>query len=552
MTVTTETIKLDFNLFDLPTAQHKAGLAGLILLLESLRLRKVSPLPTIEIGPTSATFEFSRESIQSVFDDVYDARAVDVESRSKWKGKEPKRTVERMIKDRSGKEKKQRYFIYESVQPRGAFLETFYPDSDGLWLKLWRDMLWQILRGIPATRRVYEERADGKPSSVAEDVWIQLLKARKDAQENKLRTESISSSLFLGIQDVNAERVAFKGQVEHNLLLHFWSIVSLLFDARTATVDGDFDDAGFVIVIPEPGHLEYFVEDVRQLLRELDVTRAGYRPRASLIHIPEEGGLEYLFHLARHRVRRSDVANSLVAVEIMQMQKQGNSIRALAAERIEPRPEMLDRYEAIRSACWNPLFRATRILNLLHSDRWHVGSDDTFARYPWEFFIQTTGKTPSRIPFFGADVLRTFRGIESDLKQRKDKAPMTDEDRDNELSQRIYRLMRQYVNRRTEQKSEMTFDDFRNGKGDPRRYREAREHISRDAFLAMRGRRENDFIEYFIGSICAVPHFLPEDEYLAVTNALLNDTDRVKTLSMLALSAHSYLSNPKNDKGESK
>lgn len=129
---------------------------------------------------------------------------------------------------------------------------------------------------------------------------------------------------------------------------------------------------------------------------------------------------------------------------------------------------------------------------------------------------------------------------------------MSDDEHDQQLSMRIYRLMRQFVNRRTEERAEMSFDDYRAGKGDKSKYREAREHVTRDAFLAMRGRREQDFIEYFIGTVCSVPHFLPEGEYVAVTDALLNETDRVKTLSMLALSAHSYLSESKEDKGESK
>jgi CRISPR-associated protein Cmx8 len=545
-----ETIQLKYELFELPTPQHKAGLAGFVLLLESLRLRKVSPLPEISLTATTAEITFTEESMQVIFDDIYDAQEVKVESRSKWKGKEPLDVVERIVKDRSGKEKKQKYFVYESIQPRGAFLETYFPDGDGQWLKLWRDMLWRILRGIPATRKVYEERAEGKPSSLANETWVELGKARKDAESNKLRSSSISSSLYLGAQDVNGERVKFRGRVEHNFLLHFWTIVALLFDARSVKLDGDTDDCGFVIVIPEPAHLEYFTEEIARLLRELDTTKAGYRPRAALIHIPEEGGLEYLYHLARHRTGQHDLSDCIVAVEVLQMQKQGNNVRALAAERIEPRQHLLDQYEVIRTGCWNPFFRSLRIRNLLRDELWFTNATELFANYPWEFFIQSIGKTPGRLPFYGADVMRKFRGIESDLQQRK-ATTMSVGDRDNELSRRIYRVIRQYVSKRSEEKSGHSFEDFKAGKGG-KAYRDAREAVARDAFLAMRGRRAEDFVEYFTGSICAVPHFLPEEEYLAVTDALLHDTDRVKTLSMLALSATSYLSEPKKDEGGSK
>jgi CRISPR-associated protein Cmx8 len=67
----------------------------------------------------------------------------------------------------------------------------------------------------------------------------------------------------------------------------------------------------------------------------------------------------------------------------------------------------------------------------------------------------------------------------------------------------------------------------------------------------MRGRRAEDFIEYFTGTICSVPQFLKEDEFVALSRALIDDPDTVKMLSMLALSAHSYLPSPKNTESPS-
>ena len=76
----------------------------------------------------------------------------------------------------------------------------------------------------------------------------------------------------------------------------------------------------------------------------------------------------------------------------------------------------------------------------------------------------------------------------------------------------------------------------------PQEYREAREKVCSDAFLAMRGRRDQEFVEYFTGTICSVPQYLSQEEYIAVARALMTDWERIKILSMLALSAHSYLS----------
>jgi CRISPR-associated protein Cmx8 len=548
---TTE-LTLEYDLFDLPTAQHKAGLGGLLIMIGSMHERKLSPAPEIDLlQPTSVSVRLTRESLGAVFDDLYDADVVEIESRSKWKGKTPKRPIQKDVTHRDGKQTREKRFIYDAVQPKGQFLATLYPDGDGVWLKLWRDMLWSVLRGIPKTRGVYEERAAGRRSSLTDKTWDRLCKARDDLAKGRFLLEGVSSSLFVGAQDVNPERVGFKGRVEHNLLLHFWPIVSMVFAPRTVSVDGGLTDAGYVLAIPEAADIEAFTTEVKDLLRSLEIEAAGFRPRSALIYVPQEGGLEYLYQLSRCRITQKDLSFSLAAVELYHLQKRGNSIRALSAKRVLPDGGVLSMYEALRTTCRNPLYRSQQIRNLLSGDRWHEGCDDLFATYPWEFFIQRRGETPSRLPFFGNDVGKKFRGIEDDLTLLKGANAMNESVRDDELARRVYRIIGQYVNARTRDKTDLTWDDYVNGTGNRQAYREAREKVCSDAFLAIRGRRENDFVEYFVGSICSVPQYLPEQDYLTVTEALTANPGTVKTLCMLALSAHSYLWEPKKDKGES-
>ena len=117
--------------------------------------------------------------------------------------------------------------------------------------------------------------------------------------------------------------------------------------------------------------------------------------------------------------------------------------------------------------------------------------------------------------------------------------------RDDVLARRIYQIIREYVFYKTDARSSVKYKDLpRNEKNHVQydsRYREAREKVTSDAFLAMRSRRAEDFVEYFTGTICSVPHFVQEPEYLDLTHALIQTPDIVKNLSMLALSAHSYL-----------
>ena len=121
---------------------------------------------------------------------------------------------------------------------------------------------------------------------------------------------------------------------------------------------------------------------------------------------------------------------------------------------------------------------------------------------------------------------------------------------DDRLATLVHRLTRAFVNHETKEKSKVDFESLRRDDQGrvhyPEAYREAREKACSNAFLAIRGRRAEDFVEYFTGTICSVPQFLKEDEFLALSRALIDTPDTVKVLSMLALSAHSYLPTPKN------
>lgn len=119
-----------------------------------------------------------------------------------------------------------------------------------------------------------------------------------------------------------------------------------------------------------------------------------------------------------------------------------------------------------------------------------------------------------------------------------------------DLTDRIWRLVRSYVLARTERRCGIAWDSFRDRKikdpqtgaeriDVPQKYREARESVSQTAFLRIRScHSREDFIEYFTGTLCSVPQFLPQEEYAKVSLILLDDDrwEEVKALTMLALS----------------
>ncbi len=77
-------VTITYDLFDLPTAQHKAGLAGLLLQIQSMQSRKL-PAPVFRWDDqqprTKVHVEFTPETTGSLFDDLYDAALVEGQPR---------------------------------------------------------------------------------------------------------------------------------------------------------------------------------------------------------------------------------------------------------------------------------------------------------------------------------------------------------------------------------------------------------------------------------------------------------------------------------------
>ena len=185
-------------------------------------------------------------------------------------------------------------------------------------------------------------------------------------------------------------------------------------------------------------------------------------------------------------------------------------------------------------------------MNLLRQNPWYLGADKVFAEFPWSYFVYTE-QIPKNLSFFGRDVNQKFQELQT-LEETMALEP------DDKLAIAVHRLIRTYITRRTEDKSGINLEELpKNEKGFriyPTSYRETLEKVCSDLFLGFRSRRDHDFVEYFTGTLGAYPQWLPEDDYLLITRVLLSDPDQIKTLSMLAVSAISYLPKPSQNNKE--
>lgn len=103
----------------------------------------------------------------------------------------------------------------------------------------------------------------------------------------------------------------------------------------------------------------------------------------------------------------------------------------------------------------------------------------------------------------------------------------------------IYKMVGAYINRKLRSKYSLEWEQVKNNPSKKKEYEEMREKIAKDAFLAVRSRTEMDFINYFASTICSVSQYMDEESFSTLAQALYQETDKVRTLTMLALSARS-------------
>ena len=101
----------------------------------------------------------------------------------------------------------------------------------------------------------------------------------------------------------------------------------------------------------------------------------------------------------------------------------------------------------------------------------------------------------------------------------------------------IYRLVGGYLSRKLKSKYQLEWALVKNDPAKRDEYEEMKGKLAREAFLAIRSRTGQDFIDYFASTLCSVPQNMNEQSFAALTKVLLENTDKVRTLTMLALSA---------------
>jgi CRISPR-associated protein Cmx8 len=518
-------------------------LAGLVLMVQWLKRKGTHKgMCDIRFDERGATLRINKEGLTTLFDEVYAASKEEQERQQPLKNRQktlipPLREETRTeIDPKSGKEKTKTVYIYPTIIPKGAFLVDLDPSASGdkgLWIKLWRDVIWSIFRGVPATRKPFEDRAEGQQTKDATAVWADLIQPSDYPVE-------LPSTYFIGAQAVNAENVPFKDRARFQFLLHFWPYAAQFYVPAVINNDGERTFVGYALAIPDVANLGWFCEELPQVFHTRGIEPAGYRPKDSVVDLAIESALDMLKRLRERLPIGASLHDLVLGVDVVHVDKQGNNIKTLGVARIDPELTMIDDYMRIKDSLWNPQFRKQRLLNLVNHRAWYTGFDDLLCSRPYEQIIGNKA--------FGHDAREAFRQeVEPTAEERganmsDDTSPDVVTTESNEpvklsCEALVYRVVGIYVQRKLKSKYQLEWSAVKDTPSRHKEYEETKEKVAREAFLAVRSRSGLDFADYFASTLCSVSQPLSEQQYVTLAQALYEDTDKVRTLTMLALSA---------------
>ncbi|EMO78631.1 type I-MYXAN CRISPR-associated protein Cmx8 [Leptospira kirschneri] len=600
-------ITLEYKLHELPSSQHKAGLAGLYLIIDWLDKQDINKelIKRTQISEAGLKVTLTKKDVKDLFDEIYKPILIDIESKSQPKEgtefttferkenttfyyyeieskslKKDKKTkteiqpireiVKEILDKKSGKIKKIKSYIYEEKlqekkeiddeeidpireeevedvvtyyayqmnYPLGSFLHTFDKSIDNVWIKIWREMQW-LLRGYKQ-RQIYEN-----PNKEVEIIWENF---SKDKKENDL-----SKVLFLSAQNNNAEKVNFKETHTNKFLLHFWLFAAQPYAYWTQRKEKDkykTDEHGFIIAVPDIAKLESFNFIFNELIKNQNNEIKKHpikRPEQAVVYLPRLAGfllLKNIHDILKKKIH-SDYSDVVFGIDLFHYDyewEKGKPNKKRASifkgyTRIKPNIDLENKAANIKKLYKNFFFQKQLLQNIFDGKEELESFYSLFCTREYEYFFnhwEGEFKPDAKIFFEEKEI--KFKG---EQKMSEDgNVPKT-------IELLVHQIIRTYILSKLDSKYELKWDDSMKGNEHGKVFSEKKEKIAKDAFLAIRSRKDReDFINYFTSTICSVPHKLGEEGYIKLAESLYNaeeDTgwEKIRALSMLALSANS-------------
>jgi CRISPR-associated protein Cmx8 len=547
-----ELVKLEYQLHQLPSSQHRAGLAGLIVKIQWLQQQVTfkesvdAVCEIVRLDANKAILQLNLAGLTALFRSHYSASFEEREQLKLRKtGSQSCRTVQREIYDeKTDLPKLTNIYIYQDIVPQGPLIQSFDPTANNsqIWTKLWQEATWGILRPNDRQRIPFKAMVSGTDPPEIAKIW-KLLLDRPDADV------PLSSTYMLGVQSTNNEGMPMDDRASFFFLLHFWSYVAQIYQPIHVDAKDKPKLHGYAIAIPDVRNLSSFCQHFPSILQQRSTKIKWGKPEEAIVRDPIEAGLMMLSSIQTYLQANTDgidINNLLFGVDVFHLFRKKHEAQILSIQCYLPDKDTIEEFTKLEPKIFNSTFRIQYWQNLIHNRSRIFGFDTLIQNLPTKktiddrwfrrdfrtlFHPQSNPMTPEETDI---DTIE-------DLEPAEPSAP-----KEISLEVLVLRLLKNYTRHKLkhqfgiEWNKEWSIQNLASRNQDPayQAYKDRKGHVIKDLHIDFRRhRRSNEFLAFFATKFTGVYQYLSTQEYLLLAEQIQSQPERIQILCLLALPA---------------
>ena len=547
-------VTLEYRSSELPSSQHRASLAGLILKIQWLQeqanfKQSVDTVcKIIDLDADKATLQFNLNGLTALMKSHYSASFEERESRKlRTKGHKNFRIIEREVYNTdTDKKELTTFYIYKDLVPQGYLVQSFEPpgNDNRVWTKLWQEATWTILRPRDRQRLPFKAMVSGTDPPEIEKIW-KLLCDQPDAKV------ALSSTYMLGVQAKNNEGVQISDLARFKFLLNFWSYVAQIYLPIQVDAKDKVKLHGYAIAIPDVRNLSAFCQHFPSILRQRDTKELWGKPHSAIVRHPIEAGLNSLGSIHTYLsklIPELDVSDLLFGVDVFHLFRKKDEPQILSIERYLPNRDAIAEFTQLQDKLFDPLFRLQYWQNLIRDRPRIHGFYSLLRDLPTSETIKNNlfcrdFRTVFR-PKNNAMELEKIDETKSDIEIDSGETSKSTATKEISIESLLLRLLRTYTRHQLEHRFKLKWDKNWNKKKKEelkhdeayKNYKEKLKQIVVDLHHDFRRPREgNDFLAYFAAKFTDVYQYITTEEYLLLAQLIQTQPEQIRILCLLAL-----------------
>ena len=560
-------VTLEYTLSQLPSSQHRAGLAGLVLMILWLREQPKfkhlanAKLKITDLDADTVTVQFNLAGFTALMKTHFSAAFEERErSKKSTNNKQKFKTVKRKVRNPdTDKTKETTFYIYTDIVPQGDLVRSFEPANNEnlVWTKLWQEVTWAVLRPRDKQRLPFKAIANDTEPSEIEKIW-NFLQNKPDSKV------PLSSTYMLGAQAKNNEGVPFTDLAKDRFLLNFWSYVARIYLPIIVDMKGKVKLNGYAVAIPDIKHLAVFCEHFPTILQQRPTEELWGKPRSAIVRNLEETGLDSFGSIYTYLSQiKSDLSidRLLFGMDVFHIfrpqDKPQSKPQILSIKRYLPHRNAMPsassaiaEFTQLQDKLYNPLFRQQYWQNLIR-DRPRI--EGFYALLRDSPTVQTLKNN-----WFRRDFQTVFspnnnameqKEIEVTTSEKIGKSHTTDNSESNQpkeisIESLLLRLLKTYTRHQLERRFKVKWDESWNNLKTKelkeiaayQEYKKKKQQIVVDLHHDLcRPRAVHEFLAYFAAKFTDVYQYITTEEYLLLAKLIQTEPEQIRVLCLLAL-----------------